>query len=197
MSTNATNIDRRMRNRSPLDRLLAGIHGAMSNYTVDADRARAVAHVLQPSLGDPALLPPERCRSSPDGYRSHLVHVADDGAFSVVALVWRPGQRTPVHSHRSWCVVGVHHGIEREIGYEIGSHSGPPELQVTTNRCYRSGEVTWLPDGDGGIHAVENTGRTLAISIHVYALDYRLLGSSILHTYPTPGRNHALARADR
>src|SRR5688500_2900707 len=81
-----------------------------------------VAEALQGHLGDTTLLAPEHRRSSPDGYRANVVHVAPDGSFSLVALVWRPGQRTAVHSHRSWCVVGVHEGVEEERSFTVVEH---------------------------------------------------------------------------
>ncbi len=165
---------------SPLARLLRGIGTAMADHRDPAEQAQAVAAVLAPALGDRRLLGPHHLLSSPDSYRTNVVHVAPDGAFSLVALVWRPGQRTPVHSHRSWCVVGVHQGHEREVEYEVAPGAG---LRATTSRVHRPRDVTWLAAGDAGIHSVENAGHRLAVSIHVYALDYRAANSSILDTF--------------
>jgi predicted metal-dependent enzyme (double-stranded beta helix superfamily) len=52
----------------------------------------AVVSYQRPRNGDPAT------------YRCHLLHAEPDGSFSVVALVWRPGQATPIHDHVTWCV---------------------------------------------------------------------------------------------
>ena len=41
------------------------------------------------------------------------MHAEPDGCFSVVALVWRPGQY-PIHDHVTWCVIGVLQGAEYE-----------------------------------------------------------------------------------
>ena len=76
-----------------------------------ADR---VAAALAPFLGRPGLLTPDQQAGDPARYRTHLLHVPDDGAYSLVAAVWRPGQRTAVHDHVCWCVVGVHLGEEHE-----------------------------------------------------------------------------------
>jgi predicted metal-dependent enzyme (double-stranded beta helix superfamily) len=179
------------RHRSPLAALLDGIEASLTDHHTDAERARAVADVLAPALGDPRLLSLEHRRASPDRYRTNIVHVAADGSFSVVALVWLPGQRTPVHSHRSWCVVGVHQGDEREVGYEVDHGAGGSMMRPTSSHLYRTGAVTWLPAGDDGTHHVENAGTQIAISIHVYALDYRLFGSSILKTFPTADSSQA------
>ena len=54
------------------------------------------------------------------GYRSHTLHVEPDGAFSITALVWRPGQLTRIHDHLTWCVFGVIQGVEYEELYDAG-----------------------------------------------------------------------------
>jgi predicted metal-dependent enzyme (double-stranded beta helix superfamily) len=34
--------------------------------------------------------------------------------FSIIAVVWRPGQLTRIHDHMTWCVFGVIQGVEHE-----------------------------------------------------------------------------------
>ena len=161
-----------------LGRLDAVVHGS------GFDPAQ-VATVLQAYLGDPTLLSPEHRLSSPDRYRTNVVHTAADGSFSVVALVWRPGQRTPIHSHRSWCVVGVHQGIEEERSFTLAERHDGPALELEEVRRYGVGSLTWLSSEDE-IHDVANVGDSMAISLHVYGLDYRREGSSILDTFDLP-----------
>ena len=72
--------------------------------------AIVTGRATEPFLGRPGLLTPEQEAGDPDRFRTHLLHVPDDGAYSLVAAVWRPGQRTPIHDHVAWCVVGVHRG---------------------------------------------------------------------------------------
>ena len=163
---------------TPLDQLLHEIDTVVHG----SGEPSRVAATLQRHLGDPDLLAPEHRASSADGYRTNVVHVAPDGAFSLVALVWRPGQRTPVHSHRSWCVVGVHEGAEVERSYTRVDGS---LLHLTETRRYEPGAVTWLSSPEE-IHDVANAGDSIAISLHVYGLDYRRLGSSILETFDLP-----------
>ena len=66
--------------------------------------AYLVGERLAPHLGTADLLTPEQREGDPDRYRQHVLHAEPDGSFSVVALVWLPGQRTAVHDHVSWCV---------------------------------------------------------------------------------------------
>ena len=103
--------------------------------------ARAIAAragmLLRPALADEWLLEPRHCEPAEDRYRQHLVHVHPAGRYSVVALVWKPGQATPIHDHRCWCVVGVWRGLERETTYDlrgdIGSHHLTPRGSVVAS----------------------------------------------------------------
>ena len=58
------------------------------------ETAQLVAGQLRLHLPTPDVLTAAQRLGSPDGYRSHTLHVAPDGSFSIVALVWRPGQLT-------------------------------------------------------------------------------------------------------
>src|SRR3954447_19048234 len=91
---------------------------AFATFVRDADRLaddpHAVAERLRRLLTEDGWLAPEHRLASRKGYRQHLLHVSESRRLSVVALVWLPGQRTPIHDHVSWCVVGVYRGRERE-----------------------------------------------------------------------------------
>ena len=157
-----------------INRLDAAVHATRSALDVP----HAVGEALQPFLGLPGLLTPEQEAGDPDRYRTHLLHVPDDGAYSLVAAVWRSGQRTAIHDHVAWCVVGVHRGEEHETRYRVvGDHL--VEDGHTVGPC---GEVTVLtPPGD--IHAVVNDGPTTAASLHVYGADLRDRGTSVRRCY--------------
>jgi 3-mercaptopropionate dioxygenase len=164
---------------SPLTALVAELDDITADVS-EPGRPPAVAAAMSDYLGCTNLLAPEHLRGSSTRYQPNVVHVAPSGAYSVVALAWRAGQRTPVHDHRSWCVVGVHAGSEVERSYSW-SHG---RLIERERRRYEVGAVTWVNAGDEDIHDV--TASTDAVSIHVYGLDYRTTSSSIRTTYPAP-----------
>jgi predicted metal-dependent enzyme (double-stranded beta helix superfamily) len=139
----------------------------------------AVGAALRPFLGRPGLLTPEQEAGDPHRFRTRLLHVPDDGAYSLVAAVWRPGQRTPVHDHVAWCVVGVHRGEEHEVRYRLVDG-----LLVEDGHAIGAfGTVSVLtPPGD--IHAVVNDSTTVAVSLHVYGADLRERGTSVRRCYP-------------
>ena len=98
-----------------------------------------------------------------------------------MGLVWLPGQTTPIHDHLTWCVVGIHEGLEDERRFRVVED----HLEETDRVISGPGTVAGLlPPGD--IHRVTNTGSGIAISLHVYGLDLRLHGSSIRRRYDLP-----------
>lgn len=119
-----------------------------------------------------------------DRYRQHILHVDPHGRFSVVALVWLPGQATPIHDHVAWCVTGIHAGSEWEQRYEAVSRGGRSlRLRPTDTLCNSPGTVTALPTLGRDIHRVSCAGEERAISLHIYGADIGRLGSSINVTY--------------
>src|SRR3984885_2813986 len=83
--------------------------------------AEFVAGQLRLHLPAADILTAAERAGDPDGYRCHLLHVEPDGSFSVTAMVWRPGQVTPIHDHVTWCVFGVVQGIEYEELYALSA----------------------------------------------------------------------------
>jgi predicted metal-dependent enzyme (double-stranded beta helix superfamily) len=141
--------------------------------------AGLVADTLRAHLPSPgSLLTSEQLRGEPDGYRTHLVHAEADGSFSIAAMVWRPGQQTPVHDHVAWCVTGVIQGIEYEEIFDAA-------LRPVERRENPPGTVCgFAPPGD--IHRVRNCGTGVAVSMHIYGADLTRLGSSIRREYQLP-----------
>ena len=160
---------------SQLSPLVAGVRAAVDTHAGWSETAQLVAEQLRRQLPTPDVLTAEQRLGSPDGYRSHTLHVEPDGSFSVIAVVWRPGQVTRIHDHLTWCVFGVIQGVEREELYDA-------DLNLVGRSDNGAGEVNgFAPPGD--IHRVHNTGEGTAISIHVYGTDVTRTGSSVRRYY--------------
>jgi predicted metal-dependent enzyme (double-stranded beta helix superfamily) len=143
------------------------------------DDPHAIADHLSVLLDQDGWLAPDDQRPGTDSYRQHLLHVSPTRRLSVVALVWQPGQRTPIHDHIAWCIVGVYRGIERELRYRLVEHDGERCLLPTGSVEAHRGHVEALVAPAEDIHCVTAGGDEKAISIHVYGADISVLGSSI------------------
>ncbi|MGW9307225.1 metal-dependent hydrolase [Saccharomonospora azurea] len=155
-----------------------------------SDVATRVGSVLSDRLADGLPLPEHLRRHDPDHYTQHIVHVEPAGTFSIVALVWLPGQATPVHDHVSWCVTGVVEGQETEEVYEVREVGGRSHLVRVGETVNVVGDVSAL-DPPGDIHRVRNSCQELAVSLHIYGADIHRLGSSIRRAYDLPTLDRA------
>ncbi|MEV5542901.1 cysteine dioxygenase family protein [Saccharopolyspora shandongensis] len=168
-----------------LAELVSTVRDAVRLERPPAETARLVAERIEPFLSQPDLLPDEYREGDPDRYRQHIVHAEEDGSFSVVALVWGPGQQTPVHDHLAWCVTGVCEGAETERRYELRGAGDTTRLVAVADTVNNAGTACgFAPPGD--IHLVRNTGDSTVISIHVYGADISKLGTSIRRLYDLP-----------
>lgn len=158
-----------------LNRLVAGVRYTIDAHTDWSHTARLVIDQLRVHLPDPDVLTPEQRLGTPDRAASHTLHVELDGSFSIIAVVWRPGQVTRIHDHTTWCVFGVIQGVEHEDVFDA-------DLNLIGDSDAVVGDVNgFAPPGD--IHRVHNTGDEVAISIHIYGTDVTRIGSSVRRYY--------------
>lgn len=144
--------------------------------------AETMRHALG-SLAPESLVTGLETAASEAGYAQHCVHVDPIGRFSVVALVWKAGQFTPVHNHRCWGVVSVLEGIESETSYDVAGVPGDDfRIREAGLETFRAGDVCYFEPPED-VHLVMNAGRDLAMSLHVYGCDYRDKPTSILDCF--------------
>ena len=168
--------------RCPAD-LLTALRRAVRQHGDWDQTSRRVARALRRHLPGPDILTAAEREGDPGAYRQHLLHAEADGSFSVVGLVWRPGQITPIHDHVTWCVIGVLQGAEYEELFAL--REGGTVLEEVGTNAGAAGDVSgFAPPGD--IHRVRNSGDTVAISMHVYGADISRLGNSIRREYALP-----------
>jgi predicted metal-dependent enzyme (double-stranded beta helix superfamily) len=167
--------------RVGLPELLDGIREQTSRGLDPRRTALAVADVLRAHLPGPDLLSEDERVGDATELISHVLHT--EAAFSVKALVWQPGQLTPIHDHIAWCAFAVLQGVEYETLYR-DHRDHLTEIGRTANGV---GDVSgFAPPGD--IHRVHNTGDVTAISLHVYGADLGAEGASIRREYDLPVR---------
>lgn len=112
-------------------------------------------------------LPDAFAQPSTEGYRQYLLYCDPLERFSVVSFVWGPGQKTPVHDHTVWGMVGMMRGAELCEEYN-GATVGKPFKASGTHRI-EPGQVDLVSPTLGDIHVVSNAyADRPSVSIHVY-----------------------------
>jgi predicted metal-dependent enzyme (double-stranded beta helix superfamily) len=112
-------------------------------------------------------LPDQYAQASSSGYQQYLLHLDSHERFSVVSFVWGPSQKSPIHDHTVWGIVGILRGAEYEQSYSRTSdgrfvEEGEPERLA-------HGEVAVVSPTVGDFHQVSNAiADQSSISIHVY-----------------------------
>jgi predicted metal-dependent enzyme (double-stranded beta helix superfamily) len=113
-----------------------------------------------------ALLEPD-----PASYRIHLLHLDPARRFSVSAMVWGPGQGTPIHDHTVWGMVGVLRGKERCEEFAPLLESGGPLVAGHVHDML-PGDIDFVSPRIGDIHRVSNAlADGTSVSIHAYGGD--------------------------
>lgn len=112
-------------------------------------------------------LPEDYARPDPQRYQQYLLHADSQQRFSVVSFVWGPGQRTPVHDHRVWGLIGMLRGAEYSQSFAFAAN-GSLRASGEAQRL-EPGEVEAVSPRIGDIHQVSNAfADQPSISIHVY-----------------------------
>lgn len=123
--------------------------------------------LLQDLVSKDDWLPEAYAQPHPQYYQQYLLHADPEDRFSVVSFVWGPGQKTPIHNHTVWALIGMLRGAERAENFALnpqGGHMLPLDVEVL-----QPGIVESLSPDTGDIHRVSNLyGDRVSISIHVY-----------------------------
>jgi predicted metal-dependent enzyme (double-stranded beta helix superfamily) len=147
---------------------LADRHGADEQRMLDEGEK-----LLRGLIAQDDWLPEEFARPSAESYRQYLLHCDPMERFSVVSFVWMPGQRTPIHDHTVWGLVGVMRGEEQCEEYST-------DIKPAGRHPVRRGQVDRVSPRIGDVHAAGNEGSEVAVSIHVYGAN---IGAVRRHTY--------------
>jgi predicted metal-dependent enzyme (double-stranded beta helix superfamily) len=133
-------------------------------------------------------LKPEHFRADPDHYARNAVYISPQQDLSLFALVWSPGQWTPIHDHGSWGVVGVLRGTLHERSYvRIGAdHATDADIDLRPGGVFLldPGTITSFVPNPDHIHRTgvpENAPPVVSLhlygrnmdSFHIYDLDTR------------------------
>ncbi len=142
--------------------------------------------LLASLVGTDDWLPDSCAEPHPEHYQQYLLHCDPLERFSVVSFVWGPGQKTPVHDHTVWGMIGMLRGAE--MCHEYTAVGGA--LRAGASHRILPGEIDRVSPTVGDVHKVENAlADRPSISIHVYGAN---IGAVSRHVFdavtgaPTP-----------
>jgi predicted metal-dependent enzyme (double-stranded beta helix superfamily) len=164
---------------APLREFVVGMTNLVSHESVQANLITKGSELLKTLIQSDSWLPEFCTVPHPEFYQQYLLHADPLGRFSVVSFVWGPGQKTPIHDHCIWGLIGMLRGMEKGQRYKKLA-SG--ELAIDgPETVLRQGEIEVVGPDIGDIHVVSNAiPDKTSISIHVYGAN---IGAIKRHTY--------------
>jgi predicted metal-dependent enzyme (double-stranded beta helix superfamily) len=157
-----------------LESFIAEATARSRGHNEPADCVLALAPLMLDLVDHAAsFLEPRHHRSSDEGYCRNLIFEAPDKSLSLYAIVWQPGQWTPVHDHGSWGVVGVVDGVLEERSYVRLSPDRGADVDIDLAKggtvLLRHGSVTSFVPNPDHIHVTGVPAeRAPVLSLHLY-----------------------------
>ncbi|CAH0316911.1 3-mercaptopropionate dioxygenase [Massilia sp. Bi118] len=168
-----------------LPAFVRGMEALVDRGADEATILREGRALLAGLIAEDGWLPAALLEPDPDSYRIHQLHLDSAGRFSVSAMVWGPGQGTPIHDHTVWGMVGVLRGRERCEEFAPLLEPGGPLVSGHVHEL-APGDIDLVSPTIGDIHRVSNAlADGTSVSIHVYGGD---IGSIERSRYDDTGR---------
>jgi predicted metal-dependent enzyme (double-stranded beta helix superfamily) len=136
-----------------------------------------IRSALRSAAANRAFLTPE-FRVPRDGcYARHTIATDPAGRFTLLAIVWSPGQFSPPHAHDTWCAYAV---AEQTLTETLFHYDAARGRAVPTGVSQRApGYACFAPAGLEQIHRLGNAGDGPAISLHAYGVDGARVGTHV------------------
>lgn len=146
--------------------------------------AAAAKASLRGYLCEPELLLAEHRIGDTNAYKRHLLYADPAKQFSILAIIWRPGQQTAIHGHTAWGALGIYSGTPYcEVFNTSSKQQARMSLEPTMKLCLHPGEVNTVQPGIDDVHRIGNDSRAPAITIHIYGRDLLASPGSINITF--------------
>ena len=161
-----------------LQRFVDSVTALVERNAPEAELLPAARAAMRALVAHDDWLPEWATRPHPQSYQQYLLYRHPAARFSVVSFVWGPGQKTPVHDHTVWGVIGMLRGAETATPYTVAA-----------GKVAQAGDVVRLEPGDvelvsptiGDVHRVANAcDDRVSISIHCYGAD---IGATRRHVF--------------
>jgi predicted metal-dependent enzyme (double-stranded beta helix superfamily) len=159
----------------PLARLMAEI-GEACDGPADVMGA-AVMAALRTAAAVPNLLSDALRAPRVGCYARHTIAADPGGRFTLLSIVWGPGQFSPPHAHDTWCAYAVMENPLTETLFDFDAASAKAIPSKTAQRD--PGYACFAPAGLEQIHRLGNAGGVSAISLHVYGVEGSRVGTHV------------------
>jgi predicted metal-dependent enzyme (double-stranded beta helix superfamily) len=168
------------REPSPLATLCTALDAALDEHGTGF--AAHVHRALSTAVATRNWLPAAHRIANPDRYCRHVLAADPQGRYTIVSLVWLPGQASPVHGHLAWCAYAVVAGGLSETCYRYDDTIAA--ARAVSSRPRRPGDVWFAYPGLTAIHrlghtAPAGTAAEPAISLHVYGVAADIVGTRV------------------
>ena len=152
---------------APLRDFVTALSRLLDQQPTEAEILSGAGALLGALVSHDDWLPAEYAQPHPEHFQQFLLHADSGERFSIVSFVWGPGQRTPIHDHTTWGLIGMLRGAEYSQPFKLDAQ-GKPQPDGPAIRL-EPGAVEHVSPRIGDIHRVHNAfdDRT-SISIHVY-----------------------------
>ena len=146
--------------------------------------AAAAKASLRGYLCEPNLLASQHRVGDASAYKRHLLYADPEQQFSILAIVWNPGQHTAIHGHTAWGAVGVYEGSPYCEIFDTATQDRPcMQLEPTMKLRLKAGDMATVQPGIDDVHRIGNDGIRKAITIHIYGRDLLAQPGSINITF--------------
>ncbi|MEM5432184.1 cysteine dioxygenase [Cupriavidus oxalaticus] len=163
---------------APLRDFITGLAALLDQHPDEPHILREGGALLARLVARDDWLPEAWAEPHPEYYQQHLLHCDSAERFSVVSFVWGPGQRTPIHDHTVWGLIGMLRGAEDSQRYVLDA-AGRPVPHGEPVRLL-PGQVEAVSPTAGDIHRVNNVhDDRVSVSIHVYGANIGAVRRSV------------------
>jgi predicted metal-dependent enzyme (double-stranded beta helix superfamily) len=138
---------------------------------------RRMVAALARAAANADLFTPAQRIPSPACYARYVVYGDPAGRFTILSLVWMPGQFSPPHAHQTWCAYAVCDNTLTETEYAF-DHATLKALPLRTVER-RAGYCTFGEAGLDQIHRLGNAGVLPAVSLRVYGVESGRIGTHV------------------
>lgn len=148
----------------------------ITSHHTQEERLQKAFEPLKNLLANPNFLDERFKKETPERYARYLLHKDPEANFVVLAMVWLPGQGTPLHDHNHlWGIFGIYEGELELTNYRMIEEpkEGTVKLSLRGFIPARKGVIDFIRPPVEEFHMVKNESKKKAITIDVFSQELK------------------------